>query len=148
MRRVHLAGVTLQPNGFFMGEAAEWATRFLRGKRFVICDRDTKFSVRFRIVLEAAGIRPIRTPRQAPNANAYAERFVRSIKEECLRRMIFFGEARLRHAIGEYLAHYHGERNHQGLGNELIDGRVQSHDGEVVRPERLGGLLSFYERAA
>ena len=114
----------------------------------MICDRDTKFSVRFKIVLEAAGVRLIRTPREAPNANAYAERFVGSIKEECLNRMIFFGEGHLRHAIDEYLAHFHAERNHQGLENELIDGKTQCGDGEVIHHERLGGLLTYYERAA
>ena len=82
------------------------------------------------------------------SAEPHAERFVRSVKDECLNRMIFFGEGHLRYAIDEYLAHYHGERNHQGLGNELISGRVERGDGGVVRRERLGGLLSFYERAA
>ena len=118
-------------------------------KRFLVCDRDTKFSLRFRIVLEAAGVSVIRTPFQAPNANAHAERFVRSIKEECLDRMILFGEGHLRRAVGEYLAHYHGERNHQGIGNELISGRPTDHTlGKVECDERLGGLLRFYRRAA
>jgi transposase InsO family protein len=147
-RRVHVAGITANPTDLFMGNATGGSLGFLEGCRFMIHDRDTKYSLRFRIVLEAAGISLIRTPLQAPNANAYAERFVRSIKEECLNRMIFFGKGHLRHAIDEYLAHYHGERNHQGLGNELIDGDSKCRDGDVVHRERLGGLLSFYERAA
>ena len=110
-------------------------------------DRDTKFSLRFRIVLEDAGIEPIKTPFQAPNANAYAERFVRSIKEECLDRMILFGEGHMRRAIEQYLEHYHAERNHQGLGNELIDGEVGTV-GEIVSRDRLGGTLRYYYRAA
>lgn len=119
----------------------------LEGMRYVIHDRDSKYSLRFRIVMEDAGIRTIKTPFQAPNANAYAERFVRSIKEECLDRMILFGEGHLRRAIEEYLEHYHAERNHQGLGNELIDGEVR-RVGDITSRDRLGGLLRYYYRAA
>jgi transposase InsO family protein len=147
-RRVHLAGLTPNPTDWFMGRAVEGARGFLHDMRFLICERDSKFSLRFRIVLEDAGIRLIRTPYQAPNANAHAERFVRSIKEECLDRMILFGERHLRHAIAEYLAHYHRERNHQGLGNELIGGRPQPAAGPIECTERLGGLLKYYKRAA
>ena len=146
-RRVHLAGITRNPDDFFMAAAAERALAFLRGIRFLIADRDTKFSLRFRLVLEAAGVRLIRTPFLAPNANAHAERFVRSIKSECLDRLILFGEDHLRRAVTEYLEHYHRERNHQGLGNELIEGGEQPATGAVLCDERLGGLLRFYRRA-
>ena len=129
-----------------MGHAAECAARFLKGRRFLICDGDSKFRYRFKIVMEAAGIKLIKTPFQAPNANAYAERFVRSIKDECLNRMTKVLLAEVREVLIDRM--YHGERNHQGLGNELIDGGVAGVDGEVVRHERLGGLLNFYERAA
>ena len=89
------------------------------------------------------------TPIQAPNANAYAERFVRSIRAECLDRLIFFGERRLLRAVDEFVAHYHGERNHQGLGNELITPEIRFLRGAHVRcRERLGGLLRYYRRAA
>ncbi|MCP3918438.1 MAG: DDE-type integrase/transposase/recombinase [bacterium] len=147
-RRVHMAGVTANPNDMFMGRAAEGALGFLKGKRFLICDRDSKFSLRFRIVLEAAGVKLVRTPHQAPNANSISERFVRSIKEECLDRMILFGEGHLRRALTEYLAHFHGERNHQGIGNELIEPGPTVDEGDVVAGDRLGGLLRFYHRAA
>ena len=147
-RRVHLAGVTRNPNDMFMGYAAERSLAFLKDMRFLIHDRDSKFSLRFRIVLEAAGIDLIKTPYRAPNANAYAERFVRSIKEESLKRVVLFGEAHLRRVISEYLAHYHCERNHQGLGNELIGGVPQAAKGPVECTEHLGGLLKFYHRAA
>ena len=146
-RRVHLVGVTANPSDLFMGYAAERALGFLRGTRFLICDRGSKFSLRFRIVLEAAGIDIIQTPFQAPNANAYAERFVRSIKEECLDRMILLGEGHLRRALDEYLAHDHGERNHQGRGNDLIE-PARDGTGEIVCNQRLGGLLKYYLRAA
>ena len=84
------------------------------------------------------------------NLNAYAERFVRSIKDECLEKMIFCGQAWLRRAIGEYVAHYHSERNHQGLENRLIqsDGRNRDRNGRVTRRGRLGGMLNYYSRAA
>jgi len=89
--------------------------------RVLICDRDAKWSQSIRARLQEAGLRVIQTPYRAPNANAYAERFVRSIKEECLDRLIPFGERHLRRAVAEFVAHYHWERTHQGLGNELIE---------------------------
>jgi transposase InsO family protein len=99
--------------------------------------------------LSTTGIRVIRTPPCAPNCNAHAERFLRSIKFECLHRLIPLGERHLRHAIGEYVAHYHHERNHQGLDNELIVGIASPRRaGTVRRAQRLGGLLNFYHRAA
>ena len=99
--------------------------------------------------LGEAGIRVVLTPYRAPNANAYAERFVRSIKEECLGRVIPFGERHLRRTIVEYVEHYHRERNHQGLENALIDDDVQQPTGKQIRRRsRLGGLLNYYERAA
>jgi putative transposase len=91
----------------------------------------------------------VHTPYQAPNANAYAERFVRSIKYECLDRVIPFGERHLRRTIAEFVEHYHRERNHQGLANELIeDARAVEHVGRIRRRQRLGGLLNYYDRAA
>src|SRR5262245_63652797 len=95
-----------------------------------------------------SGIRVVQTPYQPPNANAYAERFVRSLKEECLDRLIPLGEVHLRRAVTEFVAHYHSERNHQGLKNELIDGAPKTSAGPVRRQVRLGGLLNFYKRAA
>jgi len=92
----------------------------------------------------------IRLPPRSPNLNAYAERFVRSIKQECLDRMIFVGQGALRRAVTEFVHHYHQERNHQGLGNRLIQGEQRSLAGaaSVCRRQRLGGLLSFYHPAA
>jgi transposase InsO family protein len=94
-------------------------------------------------------VRIVLTPLQAPNANAYAERFVRSIREECLDRLIVFGERRLLQVLDEFVTHYHRERNHQGLGNELITPETHPACGRQVRcRERLGGLLRYYHRAA
>ena len=122
----------------------------LAEKRFLILDRDSKFSIAFRDLLQDAGVEVVRLPYRSPNLNAYAERFVRSIKDECLSRMIFFGERSLRKATREYAAHYHRERNHQGIDNRLIEpsDRVESASSAVKCAQRLGGMLRFYHRAA
>ena len=122
---------------------------FLVGHRVLICDRDRKWTDEFRRIVQGAGMRIVLTPVQAPNADAYAERFVRSIREECLDRLILFGERRLLRAVDEFVAHYHKERNHQGLGNALIVPQVDASCGPRVRcRERLGGLLRYYHHAA
>ena len=101
-------------------------------------------------MLENAGTKPLRLPPRSPNLNAWAERFVRSIKDECLSKMIFFGEQSLRRAINQYIAHYHAERNHQGLDNRLIEpgSDVGTADGQVKCRDRLGGMLRYYYRQA
>ncbi|MHC5211834.1 MAG: transposase [Planctomycetota bacterium] len=153
-RRVHIAGSTPHPNEPFMAQVARNLTDdvdgFLLQHRFLICDRDTKFSGGFRRTLKGSGVGTVLTPYRAPDCNAFAERFVRSIKTECLDRMIFFGEQSLHRAIREYTEHYHLERPHQGLGNELIErARLRPTSGtEVHCTERLGGLLRHYRRAA
>jgi putative transposase len=116
--------------------------------RVLICDRDAKWSAPVRERLREAGVRVVQTPYQAPNANAHAERFVRSIKEECLDRIIPIGERHFRRAVTEFLTHYHRERNHQGLHNALIAGAPPTGAGRVDRQARLGGLLNYYRRAA
>jgi putative transposase len=151
-RAVTIAGITPNPNEAFMAQVArnltDSASGFLRSHRVLICDRDTKYTAQFRNTLEASGIRVLFTPVMAPNCNAYAERFVLAIKSECLNRMIFFGEASLRKAVKNYVAHYHGERAHQGLGNERVRLTTASGSGPVECVERLGGLLKHYRRAA
>ncbi len=113
-------------------------------------DRDTKHCEAFREMLEREGTHCLRLPPRSPNLTPHIERFMRSIKEECLRGMIFFGENSLRSAIDAYLDHYHRERNHQGLGNLLIEpeAEVGETSGEVKCRERLGGLLRYYHREA
>ena len=122
-------------------------TSTVRVPQVLICDRDRKWSPDTRCRLRDAGVRGVLIPERAPNANAYAERFVRSIKEECLDRLIPIGERHFRRAVAEYVEHYHRERNHQGLWNRLIDGVAQPA-GRIRHRPRLGGLLNFYERAA
>jgi putative transposase len=152
-RRVHIAGITPHPTADFMQQCGRQLTDpfdgFLVGKRYLIHDRDTKFTQAFDALLKATGVEPILLPPRSPNLNAHCERFVRSIKEEALEQMIMLGERALYHAIHQFLAHYHAERNHQGLDNRLIapEGGVGCQTGDVIRRERLGGLLHYYYRA-
>jgi putative transposase len=152
-RRVQLAGSTPHPNDLFMRQVGRTLTvaddGMLRAHCVLICDRDRKWTEEVRRLFVDAGIHVVQTPLRAPNANAYAERFVRSIKEECLDRMIPIGERHFRRAIAEFVTHYHQERNHQGLDNELIHGAAACRrEARIRRQSRLGGLLNYYERAA
>jgi putative transposase len=151
-RRVQILGSTPHPEALFIQQIVRTLTLVEAGVRVpqvLICDRDRKWSRDVRRRLRDAGVRVVLIPERAPNANAYAERFVRSIKDECLARLIPLGEQHFRRAVAEYVAHYHGERNHQGLGNRLIAGPpVIDRSSRVRRHSRLGGLLNFYERAA
>jgi transposase InsO family protein len=153
-RPVEVIGSTPNPDDDFMKQVARNLTDcvdgFLRKKRFLILDRDGKFSNAFRTVLEEFGVRIALCPARPPNCNAFAERFVRSIKSECLDRMILVGPGSLRHALAEYCAHYNRERPHQGIGNMLIEPGTESGtaSGRVGRDSRLGGLLSYYHRLA
>ncbi len=153
-RSVHLAGITRQPHAGWIKQIARNITDpvdgFLLGVRYLIMDRDAIFTAEFRSFLKQEGVNAVRLPPRSPNLNAYAERFVRTIKESCLSHMIFFGEGSLRRAIREFLQHYHHERNHQGLGNRLIDPgeEVNVSEGEITCRARLGGLLRYYYRQA
>ena len=152
-RAVAIVGTTPNPGATFMDQCARALTDpvsgFLRTARFLIVDRDSKFSEAFRSTPKAAGVTVLRCPASAPNCNAFAERWVRSIKEECLHRMIFFGHRALDRALTEYVAHYNHERAHQGIGNNLVEPReVAQHRGAVHCRDRLGGLLRFYYRRA
>jgi putative transposase len=150
-REIHVAGVTPHPNTAWMVQVArnvtmeEWG--FLSSGQYLIHDRDGKYCPAFQQIVDTAGVTRVPLPPRSPNLNAYAERWVRSVKEECLSRLILFGEASLQHALQEYVAHYHHERNHQGKGNVLLFPAV-SQDRERAGPmqcrERLGGLLKYY----
>jgi transposase InsO family protein len=154
-RQIHVAGVTPHPNEAWMVQVArnvtmeEWG--FLAPGQYLIHDRDTKFCAAFQHIIDAAGVERVVLPPRSPNLNAYAERWVRSVKEECLSRLILFGEAALCHALKEYVEHYHHERNHQGKGNVLLFPAVSQdteREGPIRYRERLGGLLKYYEREA
>ena len=111
-------------------------------------DRDPLFTDAFKEILRAGGIKPIKTTVASPNLNPFVERFVRSIKSESINKMLIFGESHLRYVVNEYVEHYHKERPHQGIGNNIIDPLPQPKDGKIVCHERLGGLLKSYRRAA
>jgi putative transposase len=152
-RVVHIAGITTRPDESWMLQIARNITDAqsgaLHAKRYLIIDRDTKYSQQFRRLVQDSGTNVIRLPPMSPNLNAYAERFVRSIKDECLDRMIFVGQGSLRRAVAEYMTHYHVERNHQGLDNRLIvPTAVKANDDKVHCHARLGGTLNYYYRAA
>jgi transposase InsO family protein len=153
-RVVDIVGITTRPDETWMLQAGrnliDAESGAMRGKGYLILDRDTKYTDQFRRLIRGSGTNVIRLPPRSPNLNAYAERFVRSIKSECLNRMIFIGQASLRRAVAEYVDHYHGERNHQGLDNRLIRPVPSSVQkvGTVRRNQRLGGMLNFYYREA
>jgi len=155
-RRVEVSGITPHPNERWMKQIArnvtmdEWG--FLGNCRYLIHDRDTKFTDSFRAIVKSGQVEPLKLPARSPNLNAYAERWVRSVKEECLSKLILFGEVSLRRALREYVTHHHTERNHQGKGNVLLfptGKKAMNHvDGSVDCKERLGGLLKYYHREA
>jgi transposase InsO family protein len=153
-RRVEIAGITPHPTDAFMVQCARQLTDplegFLLGKRYLLHDRDTKYTQAFDAFLKDSGIEPVLLPPRSPNLNAYCERFIRSIKEEALEQMLMLGERFLYQVIRQYLAHYRTERNHQGRGNQLITPEPARNDqgGVVVRRDRLGGLLCYYYRDA
>jgi putative transposase len=154
-RKIHVAGVTPHPNEAWMVQVARHVTMeewgFLSPGQYLIHDRDGTYCPAFQQLIDAAGVKRVPLPPRSPNLNAYAERWVRSIKEACLSRLILFGEASLRHALTQYVDHYHHERHHRGKGNVLLCPAI-SQDTECEGPiqwhERLGGLLKYFTRNA
>jgi transposase InsO family protein len=153
-RKVQIGGIANKPDGMWMGQIARNLTDavdgLFLGKRYLIHDRDPLYTREFLSMLGEAGIALVKLPPRAPNLNAYAERFVRTINEDCLDRMILFGEQSLRNSVQHFSAHYHCQRNHQGLGNRIIalDQMIGHTTGTVRRRQRLSGLLSYYYREA
>jgi putative transposase len=154
-RRVHIAGIADQPSEAWMMQIARNLTDcvdgFLKQTRYLILDRDPLYTKAFRTMLEDAGVEIVRLPSRSPNLNCFAERWIRSLRQECLSRVIRLGEKHLRQTITSYVEHYHMERNHQGLGNRLIEPVVANSnagEGRIRRRQRVGGLLNCYYRAA
>ena len=152
-RTVEIAGITSQPGGNWMTQVARNLTDaddgFLRGMEYLILDRDPLYTAAFRDLLRDGGVKPLLLPARSPNLNAFAERFVGSVKSECLDRIVPLGEKHLRAAVRAFVDYYHEERPHQGLGNELIAPKTTSlGPGPVRCRERLGGVLKFYYREA
>jgi len=156
-REVHVAGLTPSPSEPWMKQVARNVTMadvgFLHGCRYVLLDRDTKFCEAFREILRIAGVKCLRLPPKSPNLNSYAERWVLSVKSECVSKLLLFGERSLNNALREYCIHYHTERNHQGLDNVIpFPNKKLVLENEISAPirrqDRLGGLLKFYYREA
>jgi putative transposase len=150
-RRVNIAGITVHPDEPWMKQIARNATMegcgVLRDCRYLLYNRDTKFTRSFRAIIASGRIKPLALPARSPNLNAYAERWVRSVKEECLSQVIL-GKRSLRRALGDYVDHFHAERNHRGKGNVLLFSRDthRYREGPVRCRQRLGGLLRYYHQ--
>lgn len=153
-RRVYIAGISQGLDDAWMAQIARNLTDakdgFLKDVRHLIVDRDPLYTEQFKTILASGAVELLKLPPSSPNLNAFAERWVRSIKEECLDRVVPLGERHLRHLISEYVEHFHTERNHQGLANAIpFPDTTPAHDGATIeRRERLGGLLSHYHRKA
>ena len=155
-RRVEVAGITQHPNEAWMKQIArnvtmdEWG--LLEGCRYLIHDRDTQFTDSFRAIVKSGHVEPLKLPARSPNLNAYAERWVKSVKEEALSKLILLGEASLRRVLREYLVHFHQERNHQGKDNVLLFPQnpesAPCSERSVRCRERLGGLLKYFHPSA
>ena len=155
-RKVEVAGITQHPNEAWMKQIArnvtmdEWG--FLENRRYLIHDRDTKFTDSFRAIVKSSRVKPLKLPARSPNLNAYAERWVKSVKDECLSKLILFGVSSLWRALREYVTHYHEERNHQGKGNILLfptAKKAVNYVGESIGcKEWLGGMLKYYHSEA
>ena len=154
-RRVAIAGITVHPDAAWMKQMARNVIMegcgILRDCRYLLHDRDSKYARSFRAIIASGGVEPLALPARSPNLNAYAERWVRALKEECLSKVILLGECSLRRALNEYVEHYHAERNHQGKGNVLLfprDTDIRREPQPVQCRERLGGLLRYYHQEA
>jgi transposase InsO family protein len=155
-RQVYLAGITPHPTDAWMRQTARNVTMadvgFLNGCRYLLHDRDTKFSRGFDQILSAAGAEPVRLPARSPNLNAICERWIRSVKGECLSKLNLFGEGSLRHSLERYILHHQQERDHQGKDNvvlfPLAEDRIGQSDGPIALREGLGGMVKSYYRQA
>ena len=154
-RRVHIAGITPHPNESWMKQIArnetmeEWG--FLKPGQYLIHDRDGKYCPAFQEIVDTSGVKRVKLPTRSPNLNAFAERWVRSVKSEVLSKLILFGERSLRHALHHYTKHFHEERPHQGIGNVIpfpASRPANDPEGSIQCQERLGGLLKYYKRKA
>jgi putative transposase len=154
-RRVHLAGVTAHPTGEWVAQQARNLLMDLGQHadelRFLIRDRDTKFTATFDAVFASVGVQIITTPVRAPRANAFAERWVGSVRRECTDRMLITGRHHLQHVLGEYVDHYSAHRPHRSLAQQPPNGRncqTLPSTFKVLRRDRLGGLIHEYAQVA
>ena len=152
-RAVHIAGIRIDPDGAWMTQIArnllDPAMGFLRNATHLIHDRDPLYTKAWTALLESSGVKSVPIPARSPNCTPHAERFVKTVRTECLDQFLVFGERHLRHLLNEFVTHYHTERYHQGIGGQLIRPRPSpSNDtsrlATIQCRSRLGGLLNFY----
>ena len=150
-RKVEILGIKSNPDGIWMEQVArnviDCEEGFLKGKKYLIHDRDTLYTSRFCSILKSEGIETIKLPPRSPNLNSVAERFVRTVREECLNHLILCSEEQLGYVLSEFLDYYHTGRVHQGIGR-IINPMHNNNTGEIFCIERLGGLLKSYHRKA
>ena len=151
-RKVFFAPIKLQPDGKYMKQVARILTDyggFLKGKRYLIHDRDPLYNTKgFHDILRTSGIEPVKLPAQSPDLNAYSERFVKSVKYECLNHLILSSVQQLEYVLEQYCQYYHHERIHQSLGRIIEPKHNVDDNAEIQCIERLGGLLKSYHRLA
>jgi putative transposase len=156
-RAVHIAGIRVDPDGNWAKNVARCLVDpidgFLRNAKYLIYDRDPLFNKAWSTMLKNGGGKCVATPAKSQNCNPHAERFVRTVREECLNKFVIFGESHLRHLLSEFKRHYNCERYHQGLGGKLLIAKVSVHsdnggDGVINVRSRFGGILNFYHREA
>ena len=155
-RAVEIGGIEVDPGGEWMKQVARNLTDpvdgFLRSAKYLIHDRDPLFTEAFAAILRTGGVKCVKLPASSPNCNPHAERFVKTIKYECLNNFVIFGERHLRYLIKEFVEHYQTERFHQAIGGQLIRNVGPTNDngadGEVACRSRLGGMLNYYHREA
>ena len=149
-RKVEIAGIHKNPDGNWMKQMARnltaWDTGFLKGKRYLVHDRDTLFTKAFKEILADGGVKCVSTQPNAPTMNCYSEVWVRTVKHEMIKKMIFTNEAQLRYALEQFMVYYHHYRPHQGLDGAMIDPLPQEPNGRIERVDLLGGLLRGYRR--
>lgn len=152
-RKVFFTPVKLQPDGKYMRQAAciltDFEDGFLNGKRYLIHDRDPLFkSHGFHDILRSSGIEPVKLPPKSPDLNSYSERFVLTIKKECLDHLILSSVEQLEYVLEQFSQYYHHERIHQSLGRIIEPKHKIDDSSEIQCIERLGGLLKSYHRLA
>lgn len=153
-RKVHIAGVTTNPNENWILQAGrnltDPETGFLKEGMFLLHDRDGKYTAHFDRLLNESGIETVMLPPRSPNCNAHAERFVRTLKEQCLSKLVIVSEGQLRKVLLEFTEYYNHERPHQGSGGQIPEPgpefKNRKNKGKIVRKQRLGGLLNVYFR--
>jgi hypothetical protein len=150
-RKVEILGVKSNPDGIWMNQVArnivDFQEGFLKEKKFLIHDRYPLYTTTFSSILESKDIKSVKIPPHSPNLNSFAERFVRTVKEECLNHLTLCSEQQLRYVLSVFLDYYHTGRVHQGLG-KMIDSVYDNNTGEIFCIERLGGLPKSYHRKA